>query len=192
MRQEHHPAKKSRKTKAEKATSPTAKTSEPTAKSIIKKNLSPFTKRVNNRRKKADQAAMQNTPQECLQVQGVMLEHMKKTDKMSYDDMKLHLRSNVEGKGFKNFSLNPYFSRGAVGVKTLLIHGDKTTEFCYFGKTGTAKSFNTSCTLAFVSASLMVPWLIIIRSFTCSINECVFDDIPVKSYNTQPIIIYTS
>jgi len=125
-----------------------------------KQELSPFAKKENKRRKQAELATMQESPQEDLQVQGVFLQYMKQCKDLTYDGLKEYLYKNLPHQ-FNHGKLNPYFSRPACGVQVDLKTGKpgKLTEIVYFGRCGTANSFNASVVTAYVSGHLMAFWL---------------------------------
>ena len=123
-------------------------------------DLSPFAKKEKNRRKKAELAAMQEGPQEDLQVQGIFLQYMKQCKDLTYDQLKEYLYKNLPHQ-FNHGKLNPYFSRPACGVQVDLQTGKpgKLTEIVYFGRCGTASLFNTKVVVAYASGHLMAFWL---------------------------------
>ena len=125
-----------------------------------KQELSPFAKKENKRRKKAELATMQESPQEDLQVQGIFLQYMKQCKDLTYDGLKEYLYKNLPHQ-FNHGKLNPYFSRPACGVQVDLKTGKpgKLTEIVYFGRCGTANSFNAMVVTAYVSGHLMAFWL---------------------------------
>ena len=125
-----------------------------------KQELSPFAKKENKRRKQAELATMQESPQEDLQVQGIFLQYMKQCKDLTYDGLKEYLYKNLPHQ-FNHGKLNPYFSRPACGVQVDLKTGKpgKLTEIVYFGRCGTANSFNAIVVTAYVSGHLMAFWL---------------------------------
>ena len=127
------------------------------AKSKAKQPLSPFAKKEVKRRQKAEKAVMEAEPVCDQQLQGICMQHMKNVEKLGYEELKIYLRSNVQST-FKKFALNAYWGRSACGVKCS--EGEmKGKEIAYFGRIGTAGSWNSSMVLAYFAASYIVFWL---------------------------------
>ena len=120
--------------------------------------LSPFAKKENKRRKKAELETKQESPVEDLNVQGIMLQHIKHCRDLTVTGLKEYLYSKVTKKYNKSY-LNAYIPKQACGVKAKLEDWKVPSEIFYFGRCGTAPDFNAACVIAYVSASLMVPWL---------------------------------
>ncbi len=126
-----------------------------------KAELSPFAKKENARRKKKETAAMQQTPQEDAQAMAIFKHHMKQCLSKDATSLKEYLYQNLDHK-FKNGRLNPYFKRPACGAQYALDDNNmsKLSEIVYFGRCGTAKTYNVETVAVFVQGSLMVSWLI--------------------------------
>ena len=131
---------------------------------VAKVNLSPFAKKEKSRRKKADEKIMKSQATEDLQMQGIMLQHMKNVEGMEDEaDVKEYLITKLkDGDSNKSFRLNEYWKRPAIGVKPICL-GDgmisKAPEVAYFGKAGTCSGgWNVQCALVYTAASLMVSW----------------------------------
>ena len=120
-----------------------------------KQELSPFTKKQIRARKKKETESMQASPEEDKQVQGVILQHMKNCREMTLEALKEYLYGKVTKKFPKSY-LNPYITRGSCGVKVKLPGWKAPHEIFYFGKSGTALTFNDAAVISYVSASLMV------------------------------------
>ena len=128
------------------------------AKVTRKADLSPFAKKEKSRRKKAEQEVMQAGAQEDLELQGLLLQHLKNVHNLPFDGVKKYLQTQVQSK-FEQFQLNSYWNRSSCGTKCLML-GDgtirKAPEICYFGKCNNALSWNINMSLAYIAASLMV------------------------------------
>ena len=137
-------------------------------------DLSPFAKKEKARRKKADEAIMMSQATEDVQMQAIMLQHMKNVEGMeNSSDVKDYLISKLkDGELNQKFRLNEYWKRPAVGVKPLCL-GDgmisKSPEVAYFGKVGTCSGgWNVNCALVYTAASLMVSWHMSWRSIVAN------------------------
>ena len=151
--------KKEPKVKAD-ASAASAMDSEPKPKSKGKKRgapveLSPSMKKEIRRRKKKDAEVMTQSPKEDAQIQGIFLHHLKACEGLPMDDLKNYLYEKVQKK-FEKTALNPYMRRPACGVKLPVPNQKNAKEIVYFGHCGTAKSFNASAVVGYVSASLLV------------------------------------
>eukprot|EP00913_Durusdinium_trenchii_P015834 g14880.t1 len=104
-----------------------------------KMNLSPFAKKEVKRRKKLEEGIMKEAAREDPQIQGILMQHMKNVERMTAEeDVKEYLISNLKDFDLnKEFRLNEYWKRPAVGVKVISL-GDgsvsKAPEVAYFGK----------------------------------------------------------
>jgi hypothetical protein len=131
---------------------------------VSKVDLSPFAKKEKSRRKKAEEGIMKSPATEDLQMQAIMLQHMRNVEGMKDEsEVKEYLISKLkDGELNQKFRLNEYWKRPAVGVKPLCL-GDgtigKAPEVAYFGKAGTCSGgWNVNCALVYAAASLMVSW----------------------------------
>ena len=131
-------------------------------------DLSPFAKkevkRRESQRKKAEDSVMKNAAREDLQIQGVILQHMKNVEKITGEDaVKKYLVDSLKDKTLnKEYRLNEYWKRPAIGVKAIGL-GDgslkNAPEVAYFGKScvGACPSdAKLELTVMYVAASLMV------------------------------------
>ena len=120
--------------------------------------LSPFAKKEKARRKKVEEQTMQGEATEDNDMQSKVLHHMKKVKGLDYDQLKEYLVANVTPQP-KTFHLNCYWGRPATGVKAPQL-GDGTLkrapEVAYFGRFGTAATWNSNVTCTFVAAALLV------------------------------------
>ncbi|CAK9093029.1 unnamed protein product [Durusdinium trenchii] len=115
-----------------------------------KPELSPFAKKEVRRRKKAELQTMQSSPQEDAQVQGILMQHAKVCQDMPFDALKKYLYGKVQKKFTKSY-LNPYLQKQACGVKVKLEGWKAFSEIFYFGRCGTAPSFNAGCVAAYAA-----------------------------------------
>ena len=130
-----------------------------------KMNLSPFAKKEVKRRKKLEEGIMKEAAREDPQIQGILMQHMKNVERMTAEeDVKEYLISNLKDFDLnKEFRLNEYWKRPAVGVKVISL-GDgsvsKAPEVAYFGKVGTCcGGWNVQVALVYAAASMMVSGL---------------------------------
>ena len=163
----HAASAASREVEEEEADKPKRKSrAQPKKPAKRKQELSPFTKKEKNRRQKKEKENMQSTPSEDLTVQGIFLQHLKCTSKLTPSDVKKYLYQNVEHK-FWFGKINPYFTRATCGVQYQL--DDKSTklsEMVYFGNTTRAlPDFQAQNVMAYVTGSLMVSWLSFSKMF---------------------------
>ena len=133
-----------------------------------KQELSPFAKKQAKRRQKIDEETMREELKENIQMQGVFLQHLKDTEKFDFDGIKDHLLTMCP-KDNKKSILDPYWGRGACGVKSKELPG-KLPQVSYIGKFGTASSKNVNMVLCYVSAFLLVSWS---KWFVC-LCLCIF------------------
>ena len=127
-----------------------------------KEELSPFAKKVSQKRKKDELTAMQESPKVDLQVQGIIIHHAKKVLTLTVDGLKEYLYGKVQKKFNKSY-LNPYIMRGSCGIKVKLDGWSSASEIFHFSRPGTAKAFNGQVATSYVAASLMVSnlyWLV--------------------------------
>ena len=130
--------------------------------------LSPFAKKEVKRResqgKKEQDSVMKNAAREDLQIQGLILQHLKNVDKITEEDeVKKYLVDSLKDKTLnKEYRLNEYWKRPAVGVKAIGL-GDGSLkgapEVAYFGKSCVGACPNVpklELTVMYVAASLMV------------------------------------
>ena len=105
-----------------------------------KVDLSPFTKKEVNRRKKKEKATMQNEAKEDQQIQAIVRQHLKNVENLTYENVKLYLRNHLTNAKPSEFKLNEYWGRPACGIKVPAL-GDgslkKAPEVCYIGRYGT-------------------------------------------------------
>eukprot|EP00438_Fugacium_kawagutii_P029092 Skav220680 [mRNA] locus=scaffold384:236186:242862:+ [translate_table: standard] len=119
-----------KKSRASSVKEPTASSSaEPGAKGrgrgAKKQALSPFAKKEAKRRKKAVEDTMHEQLEEDMQMQGILLQHLKQVDDLPFDEAKAYLLSKAP-KETKKFVLDPYWSRTACGVKSKEMAEGKT------------------------------------------------------------------
>ena len=120
-----------------------------------KMELSPFAKKEAKKRKKADDIYMREAATEDKQIQGILLECMKRVELMEEEkDVKAYLTKNIKDHEVnKKFALTEYWKRPAVSV-TCKASGKAVA---YFGRVGTCPpGWNINIALVYAAASLMV------------------------------------
>ena len=126
--------------------------------------LSPFAKKEVKRRKQKEDAVMKSPACEDKQIQAVILQYLKNVEDLTEEDeVKSHLMSSLKDKELnKDFRLNEYWKRPAIGVKVMAL-GDGSVknapEVAYFGRSciGTCpKQWKFELTVLYTVASLMV------------------------------------
>ena len=140
------------KSKTKKSGKGKAKVKSPKGK---KGELSPFAKKEAMKRKKKADIYMREGAVEDLQIQGILLECMKRVELITEEkDVKTYLTKNMKDQEVnKKFALNEYWTRPAVGVTCKEIG----KAVAYFGKVGTCPSgWNINIALVYAGASLMV------------------------------------
>lgn len=142
---------------------------------VKKVDLSPFTKKEVSRRKRKEKETMHQEAKEDEQIQGIVRQHLKNVEKLTYEDVKLYLRKHLTNSKPHEFKLNEYWGRPACGIKVPAL-GDgslkKAPEVVYIGRYGTcAEGWNYNMACVYVTASLMASWFdpyILGKHETCS------------------------